>query len=253
MLNQKLLFLMTNESEIEEACNFVESIQKSYKDIICDAIYINDILKYEMFPTSIEGGIINSAPSFVMKEYKNIENNKYKRIEPKLNALFNKVFTVEGDTISVLLDEMKAYDCLVVIRNPNITADMKEVLRNHYKPLIILTNNNIEYNFDKILMLNDGGYKVNKSIYSFFHVFGTKHIDVLRVNIEEKDRLTERFGDICNIIDKTGDEEEIISSMVNDYDMIVMGDVKYSMILERLTNKIGLKIIEKTNKPIFIG
>lgn len=32
-------------------------------------------------------------------------------------------------------------------------------------------------------MLNDGGYRVNSSVYQYFNIFGNRDIDVLRVNV----------------------------------------------------------------------
>lgn len=63
---------------------------------------------------------------------------------------------------------------------------LNSLLKNHYKPLIILSKSDKEYKFDKILMLNDGGYRVNASVYQYFNIFGDRDIDVLRVNVEDK-------------------------------------------------------------------
>lgn len=45
--------------------------------------------------------------------------------------------------------------------------------------------------------------EVNASVYQYFNIFGDRDIDVLRVNVEDRNRLTERFGRACNIIDKS--------------------------------------------------
>jgi tRNA(His) 5'-end guanylyltransferase len=37
------------------------------------------------------------------------------------------------------------------------------------------------------------------------------------------------------------------------YDIIVMGGLSYSVLLERLTGQTGLKVIEDSTNPIFIG
>lgn len=153
-----------------------------------------------------------------------------------------------------MLEELKAYDVLVIIKNSEIDNKIVSILKDHYKPLVILTSGYGEYSFENIVMLNDGGYKVNKSLYSFFNIFGIRNIDVLRVNVEEKNRLTEKFGDICNIIDKFGDNDyQIIKKQLEKYNFAIMGDLKYSVLIEKLTGHTGIKLLESENIPIFIG
>lgn len=85
-----------------------------------------------------------------------------------------------------MLEELKAYDLLVIIKKGEIDNTIVSILKDHYKPLVILTSGYGNYSFENIVMLNDGGYKVNKSLYSFFNIFGIRNIDVLEVNVEEK-------------------------------------------------------------------
>ena len=102
-------------------------------------------------------------------------------------------------------------------------------------------------------MLNDGGYKVNTSVYQYFNIFGCMDIDVLRVNVEDENRLVERFGSQCNIIDKSGDPASIILELDSKYDMLLMGNLRYSLLIGKLTGQVGVKVLENTKTPIFIG
>ena len=196
---------------------------------------------------------IQSPTSMLVEEYKNIENSIYEKIKKEAYKYFDKVYSKEGDTHEVILEEMKAYDALVVVKSEELTVAMKNLLKDHYKPLIILGDKK-EYSLDKILMLNDGGYKVNKSIFAFFHLFGEQNIDVLRVNINETNRLTERFGNVCNVIDETSDDVySTIMEYVPKYDMVIIGELRFTVLFERLTGQTGIKIIENTDTTIFMG
>ena len=41
------------------------------------------------------------------------------------------------------------------------------------------------YNFDKVILLDDGGYMANRSLFEFFIIFGEQKVDVLRVNVDD--------------------------------------------------------------------
>lgn len=253
MTKKRFLFLLTNEEEMEKASKFSEAVRKKLNDVDVIALYVKDVMKYEMFLNNMNGYGIQSPASMVVEEYREIETKVYEKIKKKAVEYFDKVYSKEGDTHEVLLEEMKAYDALVVVKSEDLTPAMKNLLRDHYKPLIILGDKK-EYSIDKILMLNDGGYKVNKSIFAFFHLFGEQNIDVLRVNINETNRLTERFGNVCNVIDETGDDVySTIMEYVPKYDMVIIGELRFTILFERLTGQTGIKIIENTDTTIFMG
>lgn len=251
---KRFLFLLTSEEEINEIIRFSNLLEKKYPNIEKDIVYVKDVSKYEIFPLTIQGLGINSDTSLIASEYLNVENKKYLEYEKKLKGNFRKMYSITGNTVDSILEELKAYDLLVICRCGTISDNLNYLLKNHYKPLIVLSSENEkDYSLDNILMLNDGGYMVNSSVYQYFNIFGTKDIDVLRVNIEDKNRLTERFGSKCNVIDKNGDVEKIILSHLPSYDMVIMGVLKFSLIFERITGQVGIRILEKTTVPIFMG
>lgn len=85
-------------------------------------------------------------------------------------------------------------------------------------------------------------------------MFGEQNIDVLRVNINETNRLTERFGNVCNVIDETSDDVySTIMEYVPKYDMVIIGELRFTILFERLTGQTGIKIIENTDTTIFMG
>ena len=250
MLLKKALFLITAENEIEPLVNFAAEFKKKYK-VEIDAMYVKDILKYEIFPVTIEGVGVNLGSSYAFKEYKELENNNFKDIEEKTRGKFSRVFSRDGETVEITLEELKKYDLLAVVKNDKVSQNLKELLRSNFKPLIILPNKK-EFKLEKLLLLDDGAYNANKTLFTFFYMFDEQKIDVLRVNIEGDDNLQERFGKNYNIIKKEGDPLKVIMKESNNYDFILMGDLRYTVMVERITGKLGIKLLEGLDKPIFI-
>ena len=116
-----------------------------------------------------------------------------------MNSEFSRVYAKDGETIETALNELKKYDMIVAVKNEKISPYLKELLRSNFKPLIILPNIK-EFNFNKLLLLDDGAYNANKTLYTFFYMFGEQKVDVLKVNVDTEDELKERFGENYNII-----------------------------------------------------
>ena len=250
MLLKKALFLITSENEIEPLVNFATEFKKKYK-VEIDAMYVKDILKYEIFPATIEGVGINLGSSYAFREYKELEDKKYSAIEEKIKNSFSKVFSRDGETVEITLEELKRYDLLAVVKNEKVSQNLKELLRSNFKPMIILPNKK-EFNLEKLLLLDDGAYNANKTLFTFFYIFDEQKIDVLRVNIDSNDDLQERFGKNYNIVRKEGDPLKVIMQESKNYDFILMGDLRYTVMVERITGKLGIRLLEGLDKPIFI-
>lgn len=254
---RKFLFVLTDEIELNELEKFAKALKEYYPNIEKNLLYVKDVMKYDIFPLTVQGMGISNATNLIIEDYLKLEEEKFNNLKNKLDQInsFKKVYSIEGELLEVVLEELKAYDALVVCKSGNdtITDDLNSLLKNHYKPLIILSKSDKEYKFDKILMLNDGGYRVNASVYQYFNIFGDRDIDVLRVNVEDKNRLTERFGRACNIIDKSGDVVDIILKTIPNYDFALMGNLSYSLLFEKLTGQVGVKVLENTRIPIFMS
>ena len=78
MLQKKALFLVTAENEIQPLVNFAGIFKKKY-DVEIDVIYIKDVLKYEVFPVSIEGMGLNIGANYAFKEYRELEEKTVKK------------------------------------------------------------------------------------------------------------------------------------------------------------------------------
>lgn len=252
MFSKKILCLVTSDNEIKSLIKFSKKFKEKYKTEI-DLLYVKDYFKYEIYPFILEGIRVNLNSNDIFKEYFSIEEKKYKEIEKETKKYFDKVYQKEGETVEVALEELKKYDLIVVVKNKKVSQNLKELLRSNFKPIIILPKNEINFSFDKFLLLDDGAYNANKTLFTYFYIFGEHDIDVLRVNVLKEDKLEERFGEKYRLIHKEGDTLKIIQEESKKYDFILMGDLRYTVMVEKITGKMGIRILESIDKPIFIG
>ena len=253
MLLKRALFLVYAENEVEPLVEFAKVFKKRY-NVKVDAVYVKDILKYDVFPVTVEGIGINLGTNFAYKEFRNIENKTFEKIKGRLEEEFSKVYTKEGESAEVALEELKKYDLMVTVKNEKISPYMKELLRSIYKPLIVLPNRK-NFKIENLLLLDDGAYNANKTLFTFFYMFDEQKVDVLRVNVEadeSNEKLSERFGDNYNLILKEGDTFKTIMEESKNYDLVLMGDLRYTVMVERITGKLGIRLLENLDVPIFI-
>ena len=253
MLLKRALFLVSAENEVESLVEFAKVFKKRY-NVKVDAVYVKDILKYDVFPVTVEGIGINLGTKFAYKEFRNIENKTFEKIKGRLEEEFSKVYTKEGESAEVALEELKKYDLMVTVKNEKISPYMKELLRSIYKPLIVLPNRK-DFKIENLLLLDDGAYNANKTLFTFFYMFDEQKVNVLRVNVEadeSNEKLSERFGDNYNLILKEGDTFKTIMEESKKYDFVLMGDLRYTVMVERITGKLGIRLLENLDVPIFI-
>ena len=253
MLLKRALFLVSAENEVEPLVEFAKVFKKRY-NVKVDAVYVKDILKYDVFPVTVEGIGINLGTNFAYKEFRNIENKTFEKIKGRLEEEFSKVYTKEGESAEVALEELKKYDLIVTVKNEKISPYMKELLRSIYKPIIVLPNRK-DFKLENLLLLDDGAYNANKTLFTFFYMFDEQKVDVLRVNVEadeSNEKLSERFGDNYNLILKEGDTFKTIMEESKNYDFVLMGDLRYTVMVERITGKLGIRLLENLDVPIFI-
>ena len=252
MLQKKALFLVTAENEVQPLVNFAGVFKEKY-NVEIDVVYIKDVLKYEVFPVSIEGMGLNVGANYAFKEYRELEEKTVKKLKEQMSDDISNFYTKDGETSEIVLEELKKYDLLVLVKNEKVTSVLKEILRSIFKPLIILPNVK-DFKLDDLVLLDDGAYNANKTLFTFFHIFGEQKVNVLRVNVEEDDEnsLAQRFGENYNLIHKTGETFKTIMNEAQNYDLVLMGDLRYTVMVERITGKLGIRILENLQKPIFI-
>ena len=121
---KRALFLVTNESEIDALCKFSKAISQKY-DVETHVLYVEDVLKYEVYPSTINGVGLNVGLNYSYQEYINIESKNYKTIKEKIEKYFTKVYSRDGETVEIALEELKKYDFLVVVKNDKVSSNLK--------------------------------------------------------------------------------------------------------------------------------
>ena len=69
---RKALFIVSNENELKAIKEFSRVFTEKYKDFVLDALYVKDILKYEIFPSTIEGIGIDIGSTYIIEEWKEL-------------------------------------------------------------------------------------------------------------------------------------------------------------------------------------
>ncbi len=259
MLNRILVYF-GSESEAKSLLDYAEVLQRKY-DVEVDGIYIKDVRKYEVLPPSIEGFLVdNSSSSYLLQEWEKAEKDHIDFIERNFKERFKgENFIVEdGEVDQIIFKKMRGYDLLVAGKSQRVSSNLKLILKNHYKPVLIVPKNS-GFEFENILVSDDRSERLNRSLFYFMNIFSNlKDYDILSVNIDEDDlELNRYFLDTeknVNYIRRQGEDEVgIIVEESKKYDLLIMGDMKYPYTIEKLTRHIGVKLLENLEIPIFIA
>lgn len=255
---KRVLVYFKNETCSECILNFLKVFSEKYKCEI-DGIYIKDIRKYEIIPAASEGIFVDFSTNYILKEWENYE----KKISEKVQENFKKVypsndFIIEdGITPDIIREKMKGYDLLIMGITEKIDENLKSIMKTHYKPIFLIPSKS-EYKLENIIFADDNGENSNKSIFKFMNCFeNIENYKFISVNIENKSENLKKYMEIAGkkvqIVYKKGDETEIIIDESKDRDILIMGNLKHFFIYERLTGKVGLKLLQNSKIPIFIG
>ena len=284
MLN-RILLNFSNEREMEYLTKYAKSIKEKYPNIEIAGLFIKPNTENAAFKV-----IINADDSHQLGEEKEdyekeikIEEEYEYRLKEKFISLVEdgKFYIGSGNVAEVLLDEMKLFDLLLLPQpsKSNVTAinilkdhnnldnvkelllfgekKIKEILEKHHKPIIIVPDLE-NYFIDKILVADDQKLEVNKAFFNFIDLFtDIKEFTALSVDIngnmtKDLNVYFEKIGKKVNYKFETGEIDKVILNYSEDYDLIIMGNLKHSFMVEKIMSKPGIRIIELANKPIFI-
>lgn len=254
---KRILITFENLGDAEQLLNYSDVLTKNYA---CEVvgIYIKDIRKYEVVPPMAEGMIIDSTNGFAMREWEAIEEKRAQEIKnmfmeknPAGNFIIEEGIGLEG-----IVEKMKAFDLLIVAKGEYINANLKNILKFHVKPIIIVPKLE-KYNLDKVLLLDDGGIRANGALCNFFNIFtDIKKIDSLTFGkAEEEEELLKKYYQLKELrIEKYFAENlDNFKEYEKTHGLFIMGNLRYNFLLEKLTGKFGVKILENSNIPIFIA
>lgn len=256
---KRMLIYFENDTDCDYLIQFSKELQNEF-DTEIHGIYIKDLRKYEVVPPMVEGLVVDSASSYVMKEWEELE----KKRNIKIKELFTKDFgsknfyDEEGITSDILLEKMKSFDLLVVAKPEIISTNVKTMLKIHTKPIIAVPKLN-SYKFNSILLSDDKGLRANESFFRFMNLFNDiKEYTSLCINLDKHDdyEMNEYAiarGINIDFVYEKGNFLKIIEEESKKFDILIMGNLRYNFMLEKITGKLGVKIMESIKLPVFIA
>lgn len=254
---KRVLVAFENSNEVDQVVNYAQMLSSNYQCQVV-GIYIKDIRKYEVVPPMAEGMIIDSSNSFAMREWDILEEKKSQDIKKLFKEKIpNGEFIIEeGIGVDNIIQKMRAFDLLIVPKSEYINSNLKYLLKFHVKPIIIVPKLE-KYSLDKILLLDDKGMRANGAIFNFFNIFtDIKKIDSLSIGLENKEeKLVEEYFKLKEIEITEHIEENLdnLKEYEKEYNLFIMGNLRYNFLLEKLIGKFGVKLLENSRVPIFIA
>lgn len=258
MLN-RILILFGNEVDKNNLLKTGLHLKEKYGTEVY-GLYIRDVRKYEVLPPTVDGLVVDNSANLLIKEWEKSENIQVE----ELQKIFKNYFPVknllieEGITQEILQEKMLGFDLVITEKSKTITSNQKELLRHHYKPILLIPENN-NLKVEKVMIANDKSERVNKSIFNFLNMF-EKLNDFTSVAVNLSDESDDEFskymevaGKKLNILELDGKPIDIISEKSKEFDILIMGDLKHSFLLERIAGNTGLKLLENIDIPIYVG
>lgn len=223
-------------------------------------LYIKDVRRDEIIPATMDGMIVNLSNNSFSQERDALEEEEVKHLREKLKIRgINSVLNIEfGFPWDIIKEYMKLADLLIFEKGEALSESAVTVLKNHFKPVIMLGEKAIT-SLDKVGISSDDGVKINKSTFSFINIFpDIKRFIMLTLlyKIENNTLLkyleaNEKVVEWKNFDGEKAKEECL--NEINSLDLLIMGNLSRSYFFEKITGKKGLSIMEKSETSIFIG
>jgi nucleotide-binding universal stress UspA family protein len=256
MLN-RILVQFTNEEEVQFLAGFVNELKHRYKGVDITGLYVRNTEEYMRYNSAVYSDTFYQD---FMDVWKSVEEKKENAVREQFEQFFKgcEFLCGSGHSDEIVLDELRLYDLLVIGKQEFINHEMKSLLRGHHKPVIIVPKGG-GYSLERIMLADDEGLEANKALFTFMSLFeDIKHFHAVAVNIDldslrTLDVYMRKVGKDIIYNCKTGHAEEVLLKASEEFDLMIMGDLKHSFFVERLGGKVGLKILENMRIPVFIA
>ncbi|MDP0507582.1 MAG: hypothetical protein Q7K47_10310 [Fusobacterium sp. JB019] len=223
-------------------------------------IHVRDVRKKEFLPNAIDGIMLEPMIAGVNKEWTEYEDKEILKIQDllKKNRIEKDLEIKYGITPEIVIQELKKSDMLLIEKEEKFTEDLIVLMKRFFKPIIVVRDKPLK--LDKISIANDDGTKVNKSFQRFSNIFDIKEVRSLKLketSSDEEENYLETF--ILNkglkLTSKQFEKENIEEFIkeCNKADILVMGNLSNSYLFEKITKKIGIKIMESVETTLFIA
>jgi hypothetical protein len=255
---KRVLVYFKNEKCTDILLKFLESFSKKYNCQI-DGIYIKDIRKHDIIPAAAEGMFVDFSTNYILKEWEKYEEDLSKKLKDKYNESYpeSNFIIDEGSSVDIIREKMKGYDLLLMSKAENLDEIIKSILRTHSKPILMIPKQE-KYEFNNVLFADDDEEDANTSIFKFLSLFeGIDNYTGITVGLDTEHKALKEYFDCIEKSIEFKNEKcnncNAITTELEKHDILIMGNLQHSFIYEKLTGKYGIKILNKAEKPIFIG
>jgi len=152
---------------------------------------------------------------------------------------------------------MHGYDLLIAFKEEKLRSDIRNMIKCRCKPILLVPKLE-NYKFENVMFADDDGDNANRSFFLFMNLFEKSvHYNVISVNIDMKERGLEDYMEYMGASNRfhelTGDEFELLKQEFSKNDLLVMGNLRYFYMIEKIIGKTGVKLLEQSCIPVFIA
>ena len=223
-----------------------------------EALYVRDVERERVLSTP-DGLVMAGRVPLMLQGWNAVEQAEIENIKKcfKEKGLEEELNLDIGHIADVVTEHMKTSDILVLGKNDILNDKIIAILKANYKSMLIVGEKPLTA-MENIYLGNDNGVKISRSIYHFIHLFpDVKEFHSITINKEiDKNKVVEYLEQNdkkVEICDLTSDDYKVILETVNKADLFIMGNMSRSYFLEKIIGKNGVKLLEKSKAPIFIG
>jgi hypothetical protein len=255
---RKALLLFGNEVEREHIVESAVFLQNQYNFEIIP-LYINDISRDHVISTSGEGLLMGGRSPVLFRGWESIEKTDIKNITNLLQAkgIKGELLVDIGLVTDIVTEKMKICDLLLMGKNEVFSEKILSILKGNYKSIIFIGDRPLTQ-MDNVAIANDDGVKINRSAYHFASLFPEiNKFTSLSINKKLEENSLKHYldnkGKSVSHEDIYSDNYDNILAKIDSYDLFIMGNLSRSYFFEKIIGKNGIKLIEKSKSPVFIG
>lgn len=226
-------------------------------------IHVRDVRKKEFLPNAVNGIMLEPMIAGINKEWNAYEEKEIENIKQMLNdnGVIAELEIKYGITPEVVIEELKKSDILLIEKEERFTEDLIVLMKRFFKPIIVVRDKPLK--LDRVAIANDDGTKVNKSFQRFINIF--THVQkITSIELMDKFDDTEEKENYLNSF-MMGKGIEVKSKMLlksdsegflqecKEEDILIMGNLSNSYLFEKITKKVGIKIMEEAETTLFIA
>lgn len=229
-------------------------------------LHVRDVRKKEFIPNSVDGIMLEPMIAGINEEWNRCEEQEIKKIKEQLleKGIEAELEVKFGITSEVVIQELKKSDMLLIEKEDKFSEDLIAILKRFFKPIIVVRDKVLK--LDKIAISNDDGTKVNKSFQRFMNIF--THVDKVlslelvdpRKRAREEENKENYLNEFIKAKGVELESKEILKTDSDEFlrickeqDVLIMGNLSNSYIFEKITKKVGVKIMEDVETTLFIA